>query len=288
VTDRTCAITGANGLIGQAACRRFQMLGWRVIALVRKPRLAPDDYEARAFTLGEPLSQNLLADVNVLVHTAYDFSLRAWADICRINVVGSDYLFDAATRAGVKRQIFISSMAAFEGCRSNYGLSKLATEDAVRVRGGVVIRPGLVYGGSNNGLTAKIASLARSSSIIPMIGTGRYPLYTCYIDDLCALIVHMAQTERPLGDVLTAANASPVTLRALVEQMKGAATPSLIFPIPWQLIAAGLWMTEAMGLQLSFRSDSVISIVHANKAPDFTAVNNMGILFRPFTHESGS
>ena len=276
----TCAITGANGFVGGAALRRFQALGCNVVALIRQQRLAPEGCEARPFTLGELQAPDLLSDVDVLIHAAYDFSLRSWADICRVNVVGSEYLFDAATRAGVERQIFISSMAAFEGCRSYYGLAKLMAENAVRIRGGTVVRPGVIYGERNGGLAADVAALVKKFPIVPMIGTGRYPLYTCHVDDLCALLTHVAQI-RPVPDaILTAANPLPVTLRTLVKRRLGASP--FIFPLPWQLIAAGLWVAQCMGLCLRFRSDSVVSIVHANKSPDFLPTKGMPVSFRPF------
>jgi nucleoside-diphosphate-sugar epimerase len=282
VTAPTCAITGANGLIGAAACRRFQALGWKVIALVRQPQLAPPGCETRAFALGEPLRSDLLTGIDVLVHAAYDFSLRSWSEICRINAVGSDYLFDAATRAGVKRQIFISSMAAFEGCRSKYGLCKLAGEDAARIRGGIVIRPGLIHGVPNAGLAAQIAALAKRLPVVPMIGSGRYALYTCHIDDLCELLVHVALLERPPREIITAANANPVSLRMLVEHANGDGKAPLIIAVPWGLLAGCLRLAEAAGLRIAFRSDSVVSIVHANLAPDFTALQSMPIHFRAF------
>jgi nucleoside-diphosphate-sugar epimerase len=279
---RTCAVSGASGFVGQAMCRHFAAAGWRVIGLVRRPGTAPQGCEERVFALGEPLNSALLAGVDVLVHAAYDFSPRSWADICRVNVLGSEYLFDAATRAGIRHQIFISSMAAFEGCRSKYGLGKLAAEHAVRIRGGCVIRPGFIYGERNGGLAAKVVALAKALPIVPMIGGGHYPLYTCHIDDLSALIVHLAGAEQHADGLLTAANGLPVTLRGLVEQAKMGAAPPLIVPIPWRLVAASLWLAEAIGLRLSFRSDNVVSIVHANTAPDFTPLRNIPVSFRPF------
>lgn len=279
----TCAVTGANGFAGQAVCRRFQSLGWKVVALVRRPQSAPENCEPRTFALGEMPPPALLAGIDVLIHAAYDFSVRSWADICRVNAIGSEYLFDAATRARVKRQIFISSMAAYEGCRSKYGLGKLAAEHAARIRGGVVVRPGLIYGDRNGGLAGQIAALAKKTPVVPMIGNGRYPLYTCHVEDLSALVLFLATAEPPPAGIVTAAHASPVTLRGLVEQARGG--NASILPIPWRLIAAGLWFAEAMGARLAFRSDSVISIVHANRAPDFTALETIPVVFRPFAQQ---
>ncbi|HUI13703.1 MAG TPA: NAD-dependent epimerase/dehydratase family protein [Xanthobacteraceae bacterium] len=275
----TCAITGANGYVGRALVRRFLADGWTVVALVRQPTLAPPGCEARVFALGGVPLPALLAGVDLLVHAAYDFSARCWADNCRVNAVGSDLLFDAAARAGVRRQIFISSMAAFEGCRSLYGLGKLAAEDAALIRGGAVVRPGVIYSEDNGGLAAQVQATARKFALVPMIGNGRYPFYTCHLDDLATLIAHLARTQDWPRGVITAANSSPVTLRRLVESVKP--TPRIV-PVPWRLLAGGLRLAEIFGLRLAFRADSVVSLVHGNKAPDFTLLQNIAVTFRPY------
>jgi nucleoside-diphosphate-sugar epimerase len=282
MTMPVCAVTGANGFVGKAITRRFQMLGRRVIALVRKPEQAPVGTEARQFILGDPVAPHLLDKIDILLHAAYDFSVYHWSDICRVNVVGSEYLFDAAKRAGVKRQIFISSMAAFEGCWSHYGRGKLVVENSVRARGGVAIRPGMIYGEQNGGLAAQIATMARKWPVIPMIGDGHYPIYTCHIDDLCDLIIHLAQAAELLNDILTAANSSPVTLRQIAKSADEN-TPPMLLPIPWRCLALGLRIMELIGLRPGFRSDSVVSIAHANPSVDFEAVKKKYYVhFRPF------
>jgi NADH dehydrogenase len=275
-----CAVTGASGFVGAALMRRLSALGFNVIPLLRKPNAAYPN--ARYFTLGEPVSQKLFEGIDVLIHAAYDFSVCGWADICRVNVVGSEYLFDAARRAGGTKQIFISSLAAFEGCRSDYGLGKLAAEEAARIRSGIVIRPGVIYSIENGGIAEKIARLARSLPVLPMIGSGDYPLYTCHVDDLCELVTNCIQNEVPPGTPLIAANPQPVTLRKLAQSARTDDTKPFIVPIPWRLVFIGLWLLERMGLRPGFRSDSVMSLVHANQAVDFTSPLNPAPFFRSF------
>jgi nucleoside-diphosphate-sugar epimerase len=208
MTQKTCAVTGANGFAGGAFCEHFAAMGWHIIKLVRVPEKV--EGEARRFVLGEAVTPGLLEGVDLVVHAAYDFSLCSWADIRRVNARGSEALFDAAYKAGVKRQVFISSMAAFEGCRSHYGLGKLLAEEAMCARGGISIRPGMIYSEKNGGLAAKIAAAARILPVVPMIGSGHYPLYTCHIGDLCALVAQLALMENPLPQTITAANDRPV------------------------------------------------------------------------------
>jgi NADH dehydrogenase len=276
----TCAVTGANGFAGKSIVRKLQAAGCRVIALLRNPETAPSP-ETRRFVLGELLAQEILAGVDVLVHAAYDFSLHNWPDICRINAVGSDYLFDAAARAGVRRQIFISSMSAFEGCRSEYGCGKLAAENAVAVRGGISIRPGMLYSNENGGLAARIATAGRTLPIVPMIGNGRYPLYTCHVDDLASLVLYVARADELPDGIITAGHPQPVTLLDIIKSTSGNKW-RLIIMTPPSWISAGLWVLERLRLRPAFRRDSVRSLVHANPAPDFSALEKIPVSFRPF------
>jgi nucleoside-diphosphate-sugar epimerase len=276
----TCAVTGANGFIGRCVAQRFLSLGWRVVSILHRPEAAPAGTEARRLVLGEPVAPGMLAGIDVLVHAAYDFSLRSWADICRVNVVGSEYLFDAATRAGIGRSIFISSLAAFEGCRSLYGRGKLAVEDSVRVRGGVSIRPGMVYPGTTGSLIEQVASMSRRFPVIPVIGHGDYPVYTCHVDDLCELVAWLADTEEFPDGVLVAANPSPTTLRELVRMADGGRS-RMIVSVPWRWVVAGLWIAEHVGLRPGFRGDSVASHVHPNPAMNFAATTTP-VRFRAF------
>ena len=280
MTQSVCAVTGAYGFVGQAVCRHFEASGWRIVRLVRSPEKAAGD--ARRFVLGGDLSPATLSGIDVVVHAAYDFSLRSWDDIRRINVRGSEMLFDAATRAGVRRQIFISSLAAYEGCRSKYGLGKLAAEEAARVRGGVVIRPGVIYSEENGSIAGQIAAVARKLPIVPMIGTGRYPLYMCHVDDLCRLIIRMTQMDQPPSMPVAAAHPNPVTLRALAESAQQNRGFHAILPIPWPALFAALWCAEKLGVRLGFRSDSVVSLVYANPSVDLSVLQQLAISFRPF------
>jgi hypothetical protein len=52
--------------------------------------------------------------------------------------------------------------------------------------------------------------------------------------------------------------------------------------VPWPLVYQGLKVTEALGLKLGFRSDSVIGLVRHNRHPDLNA-SLLGVAPRPFT-----
>jgi len=52
------------------------------------------------------------------------------------------------------RTVLISSLAAFAGARSRYGQANLELECGVLDRGGIVLRPGVVFGADAGGLFA--------------------------------------------------------------------------------------------------------------------------------------
>ncbi len=48
--------------------------------------------------------------------------------------------------------------------------------------------------------------------------------------------------------------------------------------MPW----LGLKTVESIGLPLGFRSDSLVSLINQNAAPDFSATDRVGLRRRPF------
>src|SRR5581483_5425732 len=151
---RTCLITGSRGYLGSCIKSKFQQEGWNVVELIRNP----DAEIARAgraipFHLGKDISPEQLRGADVLVHCAYDFSLRRWDQIHAINVLGAEKLFEAARLAGIGKRVFISSMSAFEGCQSLYGKAKLELEQKLSGCDVFLVRPGLIYGDQPRGIT---------------------------------------------------------------------------------------------------------------------------------------
>jgi nucleoside-diphosphate-sugar epimerase len=112
------AITGATGYLGGRLCAAFSQGGLAVRRLSRSPDPARGDVQ---FRLGDPLAPEALAGVHTLVHAAHDFHSTGEAELGRINLEGTRLLYEGARHAGVRRIVFISSLAAFEASRSAYG-----------------------------------------------------------------------------------------------------------------------------------------------------------------------
>lgn len=282
-----CAITGANGYVGSRLSDFFASRGWSVLELTRRPSSPAERKTHAPYELGSPISADVFRDnrVSVLIHCAYDFRPIEWEDIRRINVEGTSQLFRAASEAKVDRIIFISSISAFEGCSSLYGKAKMEGEKIAHDLGAFVIRSGLVYGNQSTG--GMFGSLQRSvvkSSIVPLIGSGKYLQYLVHEDDLCETIFRFSTEELAApGKPIVAAFPNGLCMRDLLQVMAASNHREVKFlPLPWPAIWLGLKIPEMLGVRVPFRSDSVISLVHQNPTPDFSTADRMGCRFREF------
>ena len=278
---RVCAITGSNGYVGGCLKRYFAMYGWDVLELIRRP--APGA-RAVAFQLGAEVSPQALAGVNALVHCAYDFKPLRREDIHAVNVEGTRKLFRAARAAGVGKIVCVSSISAYDGCRSLYGRAKLEIEKLARENGAQVVRPGLVYGGEPTGMFGRLVAQVRNSSVLPVFGGGAQAQFLVHQEDLSAFIEKAAAGKVEfVPRALTAAHERPWPFRELLTEIARGLDKRIRFVrLPWRLLWAGLKTAETCGVRLNFRSDSLVSLRYQNPAPDFSPNAAAGLACRPF------
>ena len=283
--NNLCAITGSSGYVGGCVKNYFVARGWDVLELTRQPK--PGAW-AVAFQLGAEISPASLAGVTALVHCAYDFLPLRWREIRAVNVEGTRKILAAARAAGVGNILCLSSISAYDGCQSLYGRAKLEIETIALDHGALVIRPGLVYGSGPGGMFGKLAAQVRKSSVIPLIGDGSQIQFLVHHEDLAAFMERVAAgTIRPPARLLTAAHAQPWPFKQLLlEIARGLDKKVKFIPLPWRLVWAGLKSAEVCGLGLNFRSDSLVSLMRQNPAPDFSANAAAGLICRPFQVET--
>jgi len=276
------ALTGTSGFVGSQLAERFARDGRHVT------RLSSSGAGDVMFRLGDEVKPDEFSsrEIDALVHCAYDFSPVTWSEIHRVNVEGTRKLLGAAVAGGVKRIVAVSSISAFPGCRSLYGKAKLKIEVWAERVGAYIVRPGLVYADTSARSGGMYGSLVRSAraSLVPQIGDGRYCQYLIHIDDLYALISQMAGGElrRPARPVV-AASPRCWTMRELVAELgRRQGRQPRFLSVPWQAVWLGLKTAELARLRVGYRSDSVISLVHQDPHPDFSALKELGVTVREF------
>ena len=279
-----CAITGSHGYVGGGLKNYFAARGWEILELTRHPQPGAP---AMRFQLGEEIPATALADVTAVVHCAYDFTPVRWPEIQAVNVDGTEKLFRAARAAGVKRVVCLSSISAYAGCRSLYGRAKLEIEQIAHAHGAQVIRSGLVYGHDAGGMFGKLNAQVQKSSVIPLLGDGSQIQFLVHFEDLAAFVERLARGELEISTaILTAANAQPWPFKELLREIARRQNRQIrLVPLPWRLVWLALKSAESCGLRLNFRSDSLVSLMHQNPAPDFSPNAAAGLTCREFRIE---
>jgi nucleoside-diphosphate-sugar epimerase len=274
-------MTGASGYVGGRIKQRLLAEKWQVIELSRH---AHEGANKIPFKLGDRVQPEQLEGYDALIHCAYDFTSSGKKDIHAVNVCGSEFLLNAAHQAGVQHLSFISTMGAFEGCRSLYGKGKLEVEAIALSLGASVIRPGLVYGGRPGGMFGRLVRIVRRLSILPIPKRSRDTFYMVHEADLAEAVVqsiHVPVISRQVP--ISVAHEEPWTLQSLLQSVaRGLDKKVSLVPVPWQLMWAALRTLETFNLPVGFSSDNLISIAYQDPKPNLNAWEALGVRCRPF------
>ncbi len=166
-------VTGANGLVGTALCRRLRARGYQLRALcgptVGAPGLPPGVEVVHGDMLDVALLAKLVVEVDTVVHLAgppsVSASFESPLEFARVHVEGTAALLDVCGATPVKRFVYVSS-AEIYGPRatqpvheeapadpaSPYAAAKVGAEAFVRSFAHhapvevAIVRPFLVYG----------------------------------------------------------------------------------------------------------------------------------------------
>ncbi len=276
----TVALTGASGYVGSIIATGLPP-DRNLVRLERRPSRAGDipwSLEARDAALADRLAHDNVTD---LIHAAWDMKQSSADAVERVCVEGSLALLHAARAAGVRRFVFISTISAFDEARSVYGRAKRKVERAVLNDGGIVLRLGLVHGrvgdAAEGGMLGKLRHTVTTSRFVPMIGGGAAKQYCLDAARLRTTIWRgLAGELDDLRKPVTLADEVPSSLRALVLRIAAEEQrrPVLV-PVPWRPVHAVLACLETIGIEPPLRSDSVVSLVFADEAPDFSETRRL-------------
>jgi nucleoside-diphosphate-sugar epimerase len=198
------AVTGATGYIGKALLAAIAKKGCKSLALSRRPTLWADEwceYDLFSHELSLP------DDVDCVIHLAMNFEINSSSEQEK-EIRSATILAEATQKVGAKF-IYISSQTASLNAPTMYGKTKWEIEQVVIAHGGIVVRPGLVYGGKAAGLYYQLQSLVRRFPILPCFFPAP-KVQPIHVDDLCEAILRLNQltTTRSLFSL---AATSPVS-----------------------------------------------------------------------------
>lgn len=196
---RTLAVTGGTGFMGAHLLRIAREQGYELRALTRGWRPPEDGIEWVEGALDRPDSLlKLCTGADAIVHIAGLINAPDRAGFDAVNVGGTAAMIDSARKAGVKRFIHISSLAAREPELSDYGWSKAKSERLVAASGleWTIVRPPAVYGPGDRE-TFELFKMARRG-LVALPPKGRFSVI--HVEDLCRLILALVDEPDSLSE----------------------------------------------------------------------------------------
>ena len=213
-------VTGASGYVGSRLVALLAGQGYRVHALMRKPETSFHHPAVRAYHYDLNSAPNIDAftDVDSVVHAAANMgSAQALSEAAEVGA--AQRLVEQAKSCGVRKIVFISSQTAHPDAGNRYARIKWAIERIVLAEeNGVVVRPGLVYGGCEKGLFSVLSSLTKRVPCIPAF----FPtpsIQPIHIDDLVSAILNILKETRMTLPVYNLAQSEPVPIGSFLRSV---------------------------------------------------------------------
>jgi nucleoside-diphosphate-sugar epimerase len=263
MSDGTILVTGASGFVGGHLAARLATNGSVLRLLLRSspapPLVGPCEWLQGNIRDKERVRQ-AMRGVDTVFHAAALVPGRG-SDraVWETNVDGTRNIVEASLAAGVRRLVFLSSVATYKpplqplvsedapvGGADMYGRSKCAAEELIcRECAGrlpyVILRPCQVYGPHDRtGFTSRLLRLLRLP-VLPVAAASDGDFSLVHVDDLVAALL-AADDRTGLHDgVFNIASASRTSLRQLAEvrrMLKG--TRQLVCKVPTAWFGLGL------------------------------------------------
>lgn len=274
-------VTGANGFLGAALCRKLLKAGHRIRGMVRKTSdlsaLAGVPIEKTIGSLDDPESlRQAVKDCDTVFHAAgavSDYGSESY--FRRVNVDGTRSILEAAVRARVRRFVYISSAAvhSFTGERNmdeespqrptrfHYCRSKREAEKVVMQahREGrietVIVRPGDIYGPGDRVVLLKMASLLEKGYMALVSGGRSLGAFT-YVENLADGILLAGTVRQASGNAYIVTDGIELTWKAYFDRLTDALEVPrvrIFIPAPAAWCAAAILETLYRGFRIPGR-----------------------------------
>ncbi len=266
----TVLVTGANGFVGKALCKRLLQDKKKVRGIVRpaKASFLPQGVEAVPIDSinGDTCWQESLKGIDTVVHLAAHMPIRSdsaadyRSEYRNLNELGSARLALAASKCGVKRFIFMSSVKVNgdANCRAykesddphpkdSYGISKMHAEQQLKSIAAesdmelVILRPPMIYGPGVKANFLELLKIVNKGACLPLANITNRRSFI-YIENLLNAVVTCLENPGAAGQTYFVSDDDDVSTPELIRRIAEAlGKPMRLFPFPANLIRlAGL------------------------------------------------
>lgn len=187
-------VFGGSGFIGRVVVQALARQGYQVRVAVRRPDLA--DSVTTAGSVGQVMlmranirmPQSVAAAVagsQAVVNAAGIPFQRGRQRYQSVHVEGARNIAAACRAAGVERLVHVSGIGAERGSKNPFIRSKGEAEQAVigEFETATFLRPSVVFG-PNDQIFNRMAGIAATSPIVPVVGSGKARVQPVFVSDV--------------------------------------------------------------------------------------------------------
>ncbi len=249
-------ITGAGGFIARNLLAKFDATRYsRVYCLSRTlttntefPSLRGECHVIRGGIHQPDLYAPYLRSTDTLVHLAAATGKASRREFYEVNRDGTELLVDQCKQAGVKKFLYVSSIAARypDKTRNPYAKSKEMAENVVQNSGlnYVIVRPTIVIG-HDSAVWKSLLMLARAR-IAPIVGDGTTKIQPIHIEDLVDCLVSIINQTTFTDEVLELGGPEAIGIESFIRKIHelNSGTELRTVHIPAKPLIAVLWTLE--------------------------------------------
>lgn len=265
------AVTGSTGYIGQRFLKIASDKGHKVFSLSRRQHDSPMSSWIK-YDLSSQMTLSLPADIEAIVHLAANTSFNN--QLSEHEEIEASKKLVALAKNQCIKLIFISSQTARSNAPTAYGRIKYCIEQIVIDAGGIVIRPGLVYGGQTKGLFGELVRLVKKFHFIPLFFPGPY-VQPIHVDDLANGILRVTElTSMNSSKVIMLGSIEPITFSKFLGAIARYRLHLTRFYIPIPSVSLRLMagVFSKLGGSIS-RINSLFNLVEMNTKSDLNFLN---------------
>ncbi len=226
-------VTGANGYVGVHLLTRLIQKGHRVWALVR-PGCDSRDVEILK-SLGAAIVENDLEGgrgldmehglIDVVIHLLGSVKAPASGTFQSVHEGKTRFLIRECKRLGVKKLVYLGTLGAADGARSEYLRTKWLAQKTVQESGlnYVIVRAPLIFGKTCGRRESKVIARLKHNILtrprIPILGTGQNLLQPIFVGDLTDFLEKAAVSDAIHNEVIDVGGPERLSFEAIVDTL---------------------------------------------------------------------
>lgn len=238
-------ILGGTGYIGKVLGQCLEENGHSIKSIGRSTK--------ENFIIGGEFDKNILSEIELVVYLSWFYD-TTHDNYEKYNLESLKEVLEACKEQKIKF-MFASTTYASSCAKSRYNKTKGACEELVKSYKQQVIRFGAVYfeNNSQNGFYEKLRLFSDKYKIFPKILPEKESFYKTGIDNIIFLSENIKHLEYPIFNCM---ESDKVTLIKIFDFQHR----FIYIPVYWKVIYFTLRISEKIGIDSSFRSDSILSI----------------------------